>query len=97
MKVLTGYLMRTILTGTVLVMIVLLALAALFEFIGQLDNTEGDFGIGQAFMYSLLRLPAVSGRREMFRHLLNKSPHSQEPPLSLSWSTPHKANSRPYS
>ncbi len=60
MKLLTGYLMRTILTGTVLVMIVLLALAALFEFIGQLDNTEGDFGIGQAFMYSLLRLPQLS-------------------------------------
>ena len=60
MKLLTGYLMRTILTGTILVMIVLLALAALFEFIGQLDNTQGGFGIAQALMYSLLRLPTLS-------------------------------------
>ncbi|MBT8079232.1 MAG: LPS export ABC transporter permease LptG [Gammaproteobacteria bacterium] len=60
MRLLTGYLMRTILTGTALVMVVLLALAALFEFIGQLDNTEGDFGTAQALMYSLLRLPQLS-------------------------------------
>lgn len=60
MKLLTVYLMRTILAGTALVMVVLLALAALFEFIGQLDNTQGDFGTSEALMYSLLRLPQLS-------------------------------------
>ncbi len=60
MRLLTAYLMRTILMSTVLVMVVLLALAALFEFIGQLDNTQGDFGIAQALLYSLLRLPILS-------------------------------------
>jgi len=57
--VLSKYLMRTILTSTLLVLVVLLALAALFEFIGQLDNVEGGFGIPQALLYALLRLPQL--------------------------------------
>jgi lipopolysaccharide export system permease protein len=39
---------------------VLLALAGLFEFIGQLDNVEGDYGIPQALLFSVLRLPQLS-------------------------------------
>ena len=44
MSIMTTYLMRNILTITLIVMLVLLGLAGLFEFIGQLDNTEGDYG-----------------------------------------------------
>lgn len=57
---LSTYLMRAILTSSLLVLVVLLALAALFEFIGQVDNLQGDFGIPQALIYALLRLPQLS-------------------------------------
>ncbi len=60
MGVLSGYLMRTILASTMLVLMVLLALATLFEFIGELDNKMGDYGISQALLYSILRLPQVA-------------------------------------
>ncbi len=60
MSILSGYLMRTILASTLLVLMVLLALATLFEFIGELDNKMGDYGIPQALMYSILRLPQVA-------------------------------------
>ena len=38
MSLLSKYLMRVILTSTLLVLLVLLALAVLFEFIGQVDE-----------------------------------------------------------
>ena len=60
MSILSGYLMRTILASTMLVMMVLLGLATLFEFIGELDNKMGDYGIPQALLYSVLRLPQVA-------------------------------------
>lgn len=60
MSVLTGYLMRTILLGTLLVLLVLLALAALFEFIGQIDDVQGDYTIATALVYAALRLPQLS-------------------------------------
>lgn len=60
MKVLTVYLMRAILTSTLLVMLVLLALAGLFEFIGQLESTQGNYGIPEALLFALLRLPQLS-------------------------------------
>ena len=59
MTLLSVYLMRAILTSTLLVMMVLLALAGLFEFIGQLDSTEGNFGTPQALLFALLRLPQL--------------------------------------
>lgn len=52
--------MRTILISTLLVLGVLLALASLFEFIGELDNTMGDYGIPQALLYSAFRLPQMA-------------------------------------
>lgn len=58
--ILTAYLLRTILSSTLLVLLVLLALGGLFEFIGQLDNVQGDFGIPQALMFAALRLPQLS-------------------------------------
>ena len=60
MSLLASYLMRAILTSTLLVMLVLLALAGLFEFIGQLDSTQGRYGVPQALLYAILRLPQLS-------------------------------------
>lgn len=60
MNLLSGYLMRVILTSTLIVMLVLLALAGLFEFIGQLDATQGNYGIPEALLFAILRLPQLS-------------------------------------
>jgi len=60
MTVLSAYLMRAILTSTSLVMLVLLALAGLFEFIGQLDMIQSSFQIPQALLFTVLRLPQLS-------------------------------------
>ena len=43
-----------------LVLIILLSLTALYEFISQLGNLEGDFGVLQAFLFAMLRLPQLS-------------------------------------
>jgi lipopolysaccharide export system permease protein len=59
-NILSTYLMRTILTGTLLVVIVLVGIATLFEFIGELDNKMGDYGMVQALQFSLLFLPQLS-------------------------------------
>ena len=60
MGILSGYLMRSILSSTLLVMLVLLALAGLFEFISELEDTRGNYGIPQALLFSALRLPQLS-------------------------------------
>ncbi len=52
--------MRAILTSTLLVLLVFLALAGLFEFIGQLESTQGNYGIPQALLFAALRLPQLS-------------------------------------
>ncbi len=52
--------MRAILASVLLVMLVLLALAGLFEFIGQLDMTQGSYGVPQALLFAILRLPQLS-------------------------------------
>jgi lipopolysaccharide export system permease protein len=52
--------MRAILTSTLLVLLVFLALAGLFEFIGQLEGVQGNYGIPQALLFSVLRLPQLS-------------------------------------
>ena len=41
MNLLSQYLLRTILASTALVLVVLLALAGLFEFIAELDDIKG--------------------------------------------------------
>jgi lipopolysaccharide export system permease protein len=60
MGILSGYLMRTIVTSMLLVLAVLLALAMLFEFIGELDNKMGDYGIPEALLFCVLRLPQLT-------------------------------------
>lgn len=52
--------MRTILSGTALVLVVLLALVGLFEFIGELDDVRGDYQTPQAILYAALRLPNLA-------------------------------------
>ncbi len=58
--ILSQYMMRTILQSTALVLVVLLALAGLFEFIAELDDTRGDYQTPQAILYTLLRLPNLA-------------------------------------
>lgn len=58
--ILSQYLMRTIFASTALVLIVLLALAGLFEFIGELDDTIGDYQTVQAILYTAFRLPNLA-------------------------------------
>jgi len=58
--ILTRYMMRSILAMTALVLLVLLALAGLFEFIAELDDTQGDYQTPQAVLYTLLRLPQLA-------------------------------------
>jgi len=59
-SILTQYLMRAILSMTALVLLVLLALAGLFEFIAELDDTQGDYQTPQVVLYSLLRVPQLA-------------------------------------
>lgn len=54
------YMMRAILTTTALVLVVLLALAGLFEFIAELDDVRGDYDTPQAILYTALRLPGLA-------------------------------------
>jgi lipopolysaccharide export system permease protein len=58
--ILTQYLMRAIFSATALVLLVLLALAGLFEFIAELDDTRGNYQTPQVILYSLLRLPQLA-------------------------------------
>lgn len=58
--ILSQYMMRTILTTTTLVLVVLLALTGLFDFIGELDDVQGDYQTPQAILYTLLRLPQLA-------------------------------------
>ncbi len=60
MNLLSQYMMRTIVTSTALVLVVLLALAGLFEFIAELDDIKGDYQTPQAILYTALRLPNLA-------------------------------------
>ncbi len=60
MSLLSAYMMRTILASTALVLLVLLALAGLFEFIGELDDIKGDYQTPRVILYTALRLPNLA-------------------------------------
>lgn len=60
MTLMSQYLMRTIISSTALVLVVLLAIAGLFEFIAQLDDVQGDYHTPQAILFTLLRLPNLA-------------------------------------
>lgn len=59
-SLLSQYLMRTILASTALVLVVLLALAGLFEFIAELDDTQGGYQTPQVILFAALRLPNLA-------------------------------------
>jgi lipopolysaccharide export system permease protein len=52
--------MRAMLASSALVMVVLLALAGLIEFIGELDDVQNGYRTPQAILYSALRLPNLA-------------------------------------
>ena len=58
--ILSKYMMRAIIAGTALVLVVLLALTGLFEFIAELDDTQGDYQTPTVVLYTLLRLPQLA-------------------------------------
>ena len=58
--ILSQYLMRTIVASTLLVLVVLLALAGLFEFIAELDDTQGGYQTPQVILFAALRLPNLA-------------------------------------
>ena len=61
MRIFRGYLMRRILFMTALVMSVLCGLAMFLQFVSQLDDVgSGDFGMPQALLYALLKLPNIA-------------------------------------
>ena len=60
MTILSQYMMRTILASTALVLVVLLAIAGLFEFIAELDDIQGDYQTPQAILFTALRLPNLA-------------------------------------
>jgi lipopolysaccharide export system permease protein len=60
-RVIRRYLFRTIMAAIGLVMAVLLGLAGFIEFVTQLDDIgSGEYGILQALIYSLLKLPNLA-------------------------------------
>lgn len=61
MRIFRSYLMRRILSMTVLVLSVLLGLAVFIEFVAQLDDVgTGTFGVPQALLYAALKLPNLA-------------------------------------
>jgi lipopolysaccharide export system permease protein len=58
--ILSQYMMRTIFASTALVLVVLLALAGLFEFIAELEDVQGDYRTPQAILFAALRLPNLA-------------------------------------
>ncbi len=59
-SILGAYLSRIVLSTTLMVLVVLLALAGLFEFIAELEDLENDYGAPQAILYAALRLPILA-------------------------------------
>ncbi len=59
-SILGNYLTRTVLAMTAIVLVVLLALAGLFEFIAELEDVKNDYQAPQAILYAALRLPILA-------------------------------------
>lgn len=58
-NILSLYMMRTIVTSTAIVLVVLLSLAALFEFIAELEDVKNNYQAPQAMLFAVLRLPIL--------------------------------------
>lgn len=57
MRKLDHYISRHVLGATVLVLLVLVFLEALFSFLGQLEDVQGDYQSGDALVFTLLMMP----------------------------------------
>ena len=61
MRILNFYLLKAVLSSTLLVLAALLAIAGFVEFSQQLSDVgEGDFEVPQALVFTLLRLPLLA-------------------------------------
>ncbi len=61
MTLLARYIGKTVFLNTLLVLLVLVALSALFSFIGELDEVgKGDYSVKTALVYVLLRIPGIA-------------------------------------
>lgn len=61
MTLLARYIGKTVFLNTLLVLLVLVALSALFSFIGELDEVgKGDYSVKTALVYILLRMPGIA-------------------------------------
>jgi len=61
MSLLARYIGRTVLLNTLLVLLVLVALSALFSFIRELDDVgKGDYSVKTALIYIFLRIPGIA-------------------------------------
>ena len=59
-NILYQYILRTIVSNTILVLFVLLSLAGFFEFIAELEDTQANYQTPQAVLYTFLRLPNLA-------------------------------------
>ncbi len=59
-SILGAYLSRIVLSSTAMVIVVLLALAGLFEFIAELEDVKNDYQAPQAITFAALRLPILA-------------------------------------
>lgn len=57
MRILDRYLGRAVIQGSLLALLVLLALAGFFAFLGELADLRNDYGVAQAGVFVLLSLP----------------------------------------
>ena len=61
MSLLARYIGKTVFLNTLLVLLVLVALSALFSFIRELDDVgKGDYSIKSALLYIVLRMPGTA-------------------------------------
>ena len=61
MSLLARYIGKTVLLNTLLVLLVLVALSALFSFIRELDDVgKGDYSVKTVLIYILLRMPGIA-------------------------------------
>ena len=61
MSLLARYIGKTVFLNTLLVLLVLVSLSALFSFIGELDDVgKGDYSVKTALAYIVLRMPGIA-------------------------------------
>ena len=83
--ILSQYLTRTILTSTALVLVVLLALAGLFEFIAELEDVQGNDKTPQAILFAALRLPNLAFQMLPVSALIGSPPSRMRSTTDSRW------------